>query len=63
MFKHYKVHPHDNEHPELHHLSACGAKLGHHGCCDLHGEIGGQEDIVIMDDLDVDVPACPCVRL
>ena len=56
LFKHYKVHPHDDEHPELNCVSACGTKLEHNGYCNLHVEIGGEEHILPMDDLNVDVP-------
>ena len=63
LFPKYKVHGHSKERPQQNCITACGTPLEHRGHCNLNVEIGGEDHILPMDDLDVDVPILSVRRI
>ena len=63
LFPKYKVHGHTKDRPQQNCITACGTPLEHRGHCNLNVEIGGEDHILPMDDLDVDVPILSVRRI
>ena len=63
LFPKYKVHQHTKEGPQQNCVTACGTPLEHRGHCNLNVEIGGEDRILPMDDLDVDMPILSVRRI
>ena len=63
LFPKYKVHGHSKDRPQQNCITACGTPLEHRGHCNLNVEIGGEDHILPMDDLDVDVPILSVRRI
>ena len=63
LFPRYKVHGHSKDRPQQNCITACGTPLEHRGHCNLNVEIGGEDHILPMDDLDVDVPILSVRRI
>lgn len=63
LFPKYRVKDHTKDRPQHNVVSACGTKMPHRGHINLSVEIGGEDHMIPMDDIDVDLPILSVRRI